>query len=625
MAKNFGDLLVKLNGDGSGFKAMLQEAERGTRTATGQVIHLFERVESTAKRSRADVSQLASGISQIGAQAGIAGGRVAQLGNVMVASLAAGPLVAVTTAVGLGIGALVTKYREASTAAAASAKVQVASNEDVKESIDKIVQSIAAQVKAQNLQLFGSNASTEEMVDQWMAHNAEVDKAEAAYQRLQKEWVRLHELSKEDRSGVAERLKARAEAPMLAAERALNEARKEQADFKAKFDAFTTSQQDLEEIQALLEEQKKLDKKAETKAAGPNLALQAELRTYDLMIARAKLLGDRELEIEATRDRALVKLRADGIGFSAEEYTAAEQNILAEAAKAKEALREEEVRREEDRVLRIRTIHAQATKTQVDDLEVAMDQEVAAYERAAAARLESEEQTAAAVAEIRSAYQARLAAASEAEAKAASDALARAALDEKRISEHATIAGMQAGSAFAQGIRAAIQTGDPMAAFRGMLQGLAGLLTAFGNPVAGAGLNIAAGFLADGGLVHGIGGPRDDKNLYWLSRGEFVNNAASVDKFGAEFYERLNQGVIDLSAVRRYADGGLVGGGGSGSGAGVVGGGETNIFVSAFDQQTTVEALARVLEPAQVRRGYSRTSGKAAAVLARQLRPRMGY
>jgi hypothetical protein len=60
---------------------------------------------------------------------------------------------------------------------------------------------------------------------------------------------------------------------------------------------------------------------------------------------------------------------------------------------------------------------------------------------------------------------------------------------------------------------------------------------------------------ARGGLIGGRGTGTSDSNLAWLSRGEFVMRAAAVQQFGAGFFAALNAG--------RFADGGLVGGGGT--------------------------------------------------------------
>jgi len=62
---------------------------------------------------------------------------------------------------------------------------------------------------------------------------------------------------------------------------------------------------------------------------------------------------------------------------------------------------------------------------------------------------------------------------------------------------------------------------------------------------------------ADGGLVPGSGGPRSDDVLARVSSGEYVIKAASVSKFGAGFFDKLNSGQMPM------------GGGGGGGGGGV--------------------------------------------------------
>lgn len=54
---------------------------------------------------------------------------------------------------------------------------------------------------------------------------------------------------------------------------------------------------------------------------------------------------------------------------------------------------------------------------------------------------------------------------------------------------------------------------------------------------------------ADGGMVRGPGGPRDDRVPAWLSNGEYVINAAATSRHRA---------LLDRINARRYADGGLV-------------------------------------------------------------------
>lgn len=73
---------------------------------------------------------------------------------------------------------------------------------------------------------------------------------------------------------------------------------------------------------------------------------------------------------------------------------------------------------------------------------------------------------------------------------------------------------------------------------------------------------------ASGGLVSGPGGPRDDKVPLLASAGEFVVNAAAVQKIGVPKLQALNKGGSTLNAARSFSgikllkgfrDGGLVG------------------------------------------------------------------
>lgn len=73
--------------------------------------------------------------------------------------------------------------------------------------------------------------------------------------------------------------------------------------------------------------------------------------------------------------------------------------------------------------------------------------------------------------------------------------------------------------------------------------------------IATGGLIGGEGFAA-GGRVSGAGGPKEDKVLARLSAGEYVINAASVSKFGAGFFDMLNDGKMGLPG---FDGGGFVG------------------------------------------------------------------
>jgi tape measure domain-containing protein len=75
--------------------------------------------------------------------------------------------------------------------------------------------------------------------------------------------------------------------------------------------------------------------------------------------------------------------------------------------------------------------------------------------------------------------------------------------------------------------------------------------------VAAANVASIAG-MADGGLVSGAGGPREDNQLRWLSSGEFVNNAASTRK-NRPYLEAANNGADLSKVIPGLAAGGMVG------------------------------------------------------------------
>lgn len=69
---------------------------------------------------------------------------------------------------------------------------------------------------------------------------------------------------------------------------------------------------------------------------------------------------------------------------------------------------------------------------------------------------------------------------------------------------------------------------------------------------------------ASGGLFRGIGGPRDDKNLVWLSNGEYVVNAAATGRY-LPLLEAINNGQSrsnDGGGSYAFAGGGMVEGNG---------------------------------------------------------------
>jgi len=72
--------------------------------------------------------------------------------------------------------------------------------------------------------------------------------------------------------------------------------------------------------------------------------------------------------------------------------------------------------------------------------------------------------------------------------------------------------------------------------------------------VAGIAVGIAA--FANGGVVRGAGGPREDRNLIAVSDGEYVIQAAAVEHYGLGFLDAVNSQALGASGGIGAAGGG---------------------------------------------------------------------
>ena len=100
------------------------------------------------------------------------------------------------------------------------------------------------------------------------------------------------------------------------------------------------------------------------------------------------------------------------------------------------------------------------------------------------------------------------------------------------------LAAVYHGAVAAFSAMASIPYVGPILAFAAMAAALAGgisLVSKIGH--------------AEGGLITGPGGPTDDSIFTRLSNGEFFARAAAVDRFGPDFFNALNAGVLDLAAL----------------------------------------------------------------------------
>lgn len=88
--------------------------------------------------------------------------------------------------------------------------------------------------------------------------------------------------------------------------------------------------------------------------------------------------------------------------------------------------------------------------------------------------------------------------------------------------------------------------GNPMNAYdRGMARGRKGV-------------NDGWGWYADGGKILGPGGPKDDLIPALLSNGEYIIRASSVNRYGAEMMESINNGTFNPAFSKPLARGGYI-------------------------------------------------------------------
>lgn len=107
---------------------------------------------------------------------------------------------------------------------------------------------------------------------------------------------------------------------------------------------------------------------------------------------------------------------------------------------------------------------------------------------------------------------------------------------------------------------------------------------------------------ADGGNVQGPGTGTSDSILARLSNGEFVIKATSVQKYGANFLHKLNNGLVPRNLTPRFATGGLVGASADGA-AGIassIQGGDVSVPLKVIN----------VTDPNEVGRYLSTRSGE---------------
>lgn len=121
--------------------------------------------------------------------------------------------------------------------------------------------------------------------------------------------------------------------------------------------------------------------------------------------------------------------------------------------------------------------------------------------------------------------------------------------------------GAEAAKAFGRAVVQSILNIAATAAANSLLKGIFGFAFSAGTA------NTKLPGLADGGIVRGAGGPREDNLLALLSNGEAVLNAKAVQAIGPGAIDYLNSlGGATATKIPRFADGGVAGAAAEGAG-----------------------------------------------------------
>lgn len=649
------NLLYTAGADTSDFRSKLIEADSLARGKSASIVQAFDRVEQAAKGSGRGLRSITSNLRGLSSLAGTAGAQLGSLGGALTGAFAGGPVLAAITAAGFAISTVVTKYQETKKAAEELQKAQheawTAASTKIQEANDKL----ADQLRLKHLLQGVDSQSARNLLD-------------AEDQLVSREWE-LDTLR--ERKARHDSLRTALVLPYMEPE----ERRRAAAERKILAKHIANFEEDEAELSAQVEELRRQVRRARAIAereganqpgsmyppkagsgegdqgfgergvyrlAGKAAVDFAKLERRSILetaTLRAQLEGDAVRQIELRTQARVQALEAerDQEGATAEYKAAISAQIVAEEERGAAEiakLGEEAERKKRAFALETRGILASLTESLVDDLEVQYDRDTAALKQSYDDQLISAEQYYERLEALRQQHLLRMAAA-EAQAEALK---AKARKDEeeaeKKAREAQTLLALNTGFAIgdnlSRGIREALEEGDATKAVIKTILGIGGILAGvlggpIGGVIGGGAASMISGFFAEGGLIKGrSGGPRSDNLLIAASRGEYVNQASSVEKFGVDFFESLNAGVLDLTKLPRFADGGVVGAAPASSPA-VAGGAAPIFYVPSFDPASTVEALGKVYGPASYRRGIARSDLKELAQTRRRVQaPRSG-
>lgn len=605
-------------------------------------------MDDTAERSRrlrGNLTGAASAIGTLGGQAGVAAGQVVRLGGMLAGNFAMGGVVGIGIgAVAAGIQAIATSTREA----AAEARQLQALN-DVLGVTERDVRNVE-----RAFQMAG-NELDRAVVQKLIATTREAGTSTVELAAMAGEIKRIQDLTGMDAAGAAAK---------IAADKAKAAGEDYLATIRAESDALEDQQAGIAAWQRTIEDGTRKDEAALDAVLGKLDTLSQKhgraVAQYGFESDAATTLRNEQRALFDERDRlrksladasevyarreALAEIeegRKSGDAYVAEvmrKRAAAEADARRREAERKreaaEALRtqQEIARISSESSHRVRILQAQAAEDRKAEISALADFEIERSQAVAAEHVELQAAMAAQIEAINAKRRTDLAKvdsdAAKESAKNAADArkeLERSLADKEKTTQAGQIAGIQAGAAFSQGLKAGIQNDDPLAIFKGLLSAGATIMGAMGNPVAGAGLSAIGGLFHDGGMI-GTGGKPLPK---YHSGGMIVaHKGIMLPQPGpgeVPIMGQLGEGVLSRRGVAAAGGPAAVRGYNEGRAPPASAPMQVTIVNSSFDQRGVAQEIGRVFEPAQYRRGVSRQDAKRVSQIRKQARgPRSG-
>lgn len=601
----------------------------------------IEDVSTRSKAARGAISAAGQAISAMGGAAGTAGGKVSSLASALMGGFALGG------AVGLGIGAAVTGFQMLATEireSAAEAR-QLSALNDVLGVTRSEVERVEAAFRAAGSQLDRS------VVQTLIATSREAGISTVELAAMADEIKRIQDLTGIDVGGAAAK---------IAAQRQKDATKDYVSDLKAIADARDQEMSGIPAWEAQLRAGYEADAKAiDDLTAKITRLRQEEARTsfgsdeskalraqMEAAVEERARLRERQAEAEETFRRHEQHASFDADEKEAISYVtkinrqraAAEAESRRRAAERKqeadEAQRTQELiaSSEASSIHRVRLLQAQAAGDRRAEIIAQADFEVQQAAEVMWKHPELADQMRAEITAIREKQRADIAAIAEkeiADEKAKSDRIAqearaaadRALADRKR--DHQL--GVQAGFSFVGGLKDGIERGDLSSIVRSLLGFAGSMLSIFDGGLSGTIISGIGSLFHEGGMV-GTGGRSLPKyhggGMIKAHRGMMLPQPGPGE---VPIMAQLGEGVLSRQGVAAAGGPQAVAAYNRGEAPQVMRGGDTAIYVSAFDPASSVEALAKVYEPAAVARGLAYSDARTVALARRQARaPRSG-